>query len=291
MSKKLTRRAAKPSMALARRRADLQAQVQDEPGVIGVFSRLARDPKLTVEKLATLVDLQLKIKKIEAETAFDLAYELMQPEIPIISRRGKVLNKQGGIQSRYSKYEDIRKVTDPIIRRFGFHVHFATTWPETGVLEVIGYLTHKAGHTRESRFRSKADASGGKNEIQGLGSGVQYGRRYTLKDLLAIVEEGQDDDGQAHGRVEARREPEARREEPRREPVPEPAHGHHSRSRERITEGQVKRLGVIIHNSGRSPEEIQPWMERRYGFKLRKEITNDKYDAICSAIEAPGDLP
>jgi hypothetical protein len=37
---------------------------------------------------------------------------------------------------------------------------------------------------------------------------------------------------------------------------------------------------VIIHNSGRSPEEIQPWMEKRYGFKLRKDITRNKYDEI-----------
>lgn len=79
--------------------------------------------------------------------------------------------------------------------------------------------------------------------------------------------------------------------QPREAAPPDPSHGHHAQSTDKINDAQVKRLGVIIHNSGRSPEEIQPWMERRYGFKLRKDITRDKYDAICSAIESPRDLP
>jgi len=79
--------------------------------------------------------------------------------------------------------------------------------------------------------------------------------------------------------------------QPREAAAPDPSHAHHSQSTEKINDAQVKRLGVIIHNSGRSPEEIQPWMERRYGFKLRKDITRNKYDEICSAIESPRDLP
>lgn len=80
--------------------------------------------------------------------------------------------------------------------------------------------------------------------------------------------------------------------QPREAPAaPDPSDGHHTRSKEKITDAQVKRLGVIIHNSGRSPEEIQPWMERRYGFHLRKDITIDRYNEICSAIESTKDLP
>lgn len=276
---------AKPSTKLALRKQVQALQPQDEPGVLGVFGRLARDPRLTVEKLATLVDLQLKIKKIDAEAAFDTAYKLMQPEIPVISRRGKIRNKAGEVQSRYSKYEDIRAIVDPILRRFGFHLHFGTTWPETGVLEVIGYLTHEGGHTRESRFRSKADASGGKNEIQGLGSGVQYGRRYTVKDLLAIVEEGQDDDGQAHGKSTPAT---ARRSAP--PPAEPPTHAHHAQNKATINEAQIKRLGVIIHNSGRAPEEVQRYLQNAFGIDRRAQITNDKYDEICRAIEGTGNL-
>jgi hypothetical protein len=94
---------------------------------------------------------------------------------------------------------------------------------------VVGHLTHIGGHTRESRFRSTADASGGKNAIQGLGSAVQYGRRYTLIDLLNIVQQGVDDDGQAAG---------ARRSRPARSPAGRPSdRTSAARSRSRRTSG------------------------------------------------------
>jgi hypothetical protein len=43
-----------------------------------------------------------------AQAEFDAAYRVMQPQIPWIARNGKILNKDGEVQSRYSKYEDIR---------------------------------------------------------------------------------------------------------------------------------------------------------------------------------------
>ena len=40
------------------------------------------------------------------------------------------------------------------------------------------------------------DTSGAKNNIQGMGSTVSYGKRYLLGMLLNLVSKGQDDDGQ-----------------------------------------------------------------------------------------------
>lgn len=248
----------------------------DSPGVLGVFERMARDPKLTVEKLGELIRLQREIMDTEAKAAFEAAYARMKPEIPAIEKRGIIRNKEGKIQSRYSKYEDIRDVVDPILLRHGFHTHNATEWPETGTLEVVSYLTHDRGHSRESRFRTTADASGGKNAIQGLGSGVSYGKRYTLIDLLAIVCKGQDDDGQAHGRAEQRRE------------APAPVHGKAS---EPITLAMRDKIVKLVGKVGRDPQEVKRWLDDQYGYGSTAEITRDRYDEIIAAIEAPGLLP
>jgi hypothetical protein len=43
------------------------------------------------------------------------------------------------------------------------------------------------------------DSSGGKNNIQGMGSSFSYGKRYTTTALLNIVTEGEDDDGARGG--------------------------------------------------------------------------------------------
>ncbi len=268
---------------LARVKPYAMAQAE-APGVLGVFERLAKDRKLTVEKLGELIGLQERIMAADARSAFDAAYKVMQPAIPRITKRGVIKNREGREQSRYAKYEDIRRVVDPILMRHGFQVHFRTEWPETGTLEVVGLLTHDRGHTRESRFRTTADASGGKNAIQGLGSGVSYGKRYTLIDLLAIVCEGQDDDGHAHGKA-------ARPGTVDTGKAIDVPSAHHAAAAEPITQKQRQRLFVIVRNSGRSEMEIKDWLAARYGLASTKDIPRDRYDEICSAVEAPGVLP
>jgi hypothetical protein len=279
---KRTQRKRAPKTALARRR-DVQPKL-DENTPMGIIARLARDPKLTVDKLAQLIALNERLTAAQARALFEVAYDAMVLEIPTITKRGAVRNKQGEIQSRYSKFEDIQKIVKPILKRFGFTQKFRTEWPDLRTLEVVGILTHKAGHSTESRFRSPADDSGGKNAIQGLGSANAYGRRYTTIDLLNIVCEGQDDDGQAAGQ----RKPPAK---PSPEKTAPPPAAHHSQSTERITDGQRRRLGVVIHNSGRGIEEVKDWLQRRYNVTKSEQITRNVYDDICRAIEAPGTLP
>lgn len=75
---------------------------------------------------------------------------------------------------------------------------------------------------------------------------------------------------------------------PRREP---PAHGSHARVRTPITEKQLRRLWVVIRNSGRGQEEVKAWLFQRYGLDSTKKIAMADYEAICTAIESPGDLP
>lgn len=55
--------------------------------------------------------------------------------------------------------------------------------------------------------------------------------------------------------------------------------------------GQVERLGIILRNSGRDIMQFKMWLVRNFGIDSRKEIKRTDYDAICQAIEAPGDLP
>lgn len=67
--------------------------------------------------------------------------------------------------------------------------------------------------------------------------------------------------------------------------------GTHGKSGEPVTEAQLRRLWVIVRNSGRSEEVIKAWLVTRYGISSSKEIRRDQYDAVCQAIEADGPLP
>ncbi len=161
--------------------------VADE--TVSLFERLARDPSVDVEKLERLIGMQERIMRHQAEAAFNAAFSEMQAQIPTIAERGRT------DKTTYALLEDIIEQCKPVLQAHGFSLSHRTEWPSQKTVKVIGILTHRAGHSRQSEFLSDADASGSKNAIQGLGSAIAYGRRYTTADLLNIVSRKDDDDG------------------------------------------------------------------------------------------------
>lgn len=160
-----------------------------------MFERLAADPNVAVDKLERLIAMQERIEANNARAAFNAAFAEMQVEIPTVYERGKT------DKGKYARLEDIIEAVRPILGRHGFALSHRTEWPDKATVKVIGILMHREGHARESEFLSAADSSGSKNAIQGLGSAVAYGRRYTTKDLLNIATSDEDDDGRRAGNV------------------------------------------------------------------------------------------
>jgi hypothetical protein len=162
-----------------------------------MFERLATNPDVNVEKLERLIAMQERIMAHNAKAAFDAAFAAMQPDIPEIDEKGRILVR-GELQSTYARNEDMQKVLRPILAKHGFSLSFETQWPDKQTVKVFGILSHREGHSRRSEFLSDADTSGNKNAIQALGSAVSYGHRYTTKDLLNITSRAaseRDDDG------------------------------------------------------------------------------------------------
>lgn len=65
----------------------------------------------------------------------------------------------------------------------------------------------------------------------------------------------------------------------------------HNQSGDVITDKQRQRLFMIIKNSGRDEQEVRQWLADTYRWTSTKAVTRDHYEAVCRAIEAPGDLP
>jgi hypothetical protein len=61
-------------------------------------------------------------------------------------------------------------------------------------------------------------------------------------------------------------------------------------SHEPITEKQHTRLWAIFRGTGRTQEELMMWLHARFGIDSTKGISRDRYDTICTAIEAPWPL-
>jgi hypothetical protein len=98
----------------------------------------------------------------------------------------------------------------PILGRHGFSIRHRIS-QANGKITVTGILSHRDGHSEEAELELPTDKTGSKNDVQAIGSSVQYGQRYTTKALLNIRSRAQsdrriDDDGAAaggHGAIDA----------------------------------------------------------------------------------------
>jgi len=182
-----------PDTEIVRHQSAEVAQFQ-EPTAMGMIAQ-AVQKGADVATIERLVALKERLDRTEAEKAFYEAKARLHAKLPQIEQSGVVLNKAGGVQSRYSKYEDIDMILRPLLAEEGFSLEFDSESQHDKLL-MSGTLAHRQGHRETRRLPLPLDTSGAKNNIQGMGSTVSYGKRYLLGMLLNLVSKGQDDDGQ-----------------------------------------------------------------------------------------------
>lgn len=166
-----------------------------------MIERMAANPAVDVDKFERLIAMRERILAAQAKSEFDAAYAVMAPKIPAIDEKGQIKKRDGTVQSRYARLEDIQAVVKPILAEYGFALRYRTEWPQErdGVIRVVGILTHRNGHSEESVFEAPMDRSDYRTDVQSQGSTISYGRRYTTIDLLNIETRGLDNDGQTAG--------------------------------------------------------------------------------------------
>ena len=171
--------------------------VGDTPkSYLAMIAEAARDPAVNVEKMQALLTMQERVMDRNARQAFVEAFDAMSMELPIITKRGAIRNNSGQVQSRFAKWEDIHRILTPILQRHKFVLSFKIGQDPGKALSVCAVLTHAQGHSEESGFMPlPLDATGNKNGVQGTGSSLSYGKRYTTLAFLNIVTEGEDNDG------------------------------------------------------------------------------------------------
>jgi hypothetical protein len=237
--------------------ATLPAAPQDEAmNMMAVVARAAADPQCDPAKMRELLNMKLEMDAIHAKQEFTAAFAMMQNEMPVITERGEITNKSGGVQSKYARFEDINEAVKPVLQKHGFAISFRTSYEESNLL-VTGVLSHKAGHSEETTIRLPIDSSGNKNAVQGVGSSVSYGKRYTMAALLNITTRGEDDDGHAAN------------------PAPVKT----------ITDAQSQ---AIVNGLGKDQERMQKFCEA-YGLGQINELPSDRFDRAMAQIKKSND--
>lgn len=213
--------AAKPkqttAVAMVKRNAPAKAKSRPPTNFLAVIAKAAADPNCKPENMRALLDMQKEIAAEEARMAFTTDFIAMQAELPVINAKGRIeIIKKGSDGQRikgrdqieqstpYATFNEINRITRPVLQKHHFSLSFTTDVPAGGGVGLIvrGVLKHERGHQETATLSLPLDTSGSKNNVQGVGSSMSYGKRYAAVALLNLVSEAQedrDDDGKAAG--------------------------------------------------------------------------------------------
>ena len=273
----------KRTTALAKHQAEMPASAASAQ--MDTISRFVLDPNVNIEKLERVIALQEHAQAEASRVSFASSLSQMQCLLPSIKKSGKIYLKGGtNVRNRYAKMgDDILPVIKPVMKQFGFSIRWKTEWPEQAssakIVRVVGILVHELGWSEQSVFEAPVDTHDSRNYIQSLGSTIQYGRRYTMIDLLNLemVDDPIDDDGQsATGAAQQDRQQSPKRKTAASDVI--------------VSSEQLKRLYTIAGKAKRPKDEIKAWLAVCYNIDSSKEIRQADYEDIIEAIEKPGPL-
>jgi len=179
--------------------------VSETAAIISMIERVARDPSIDLDRMDRLMEMHGRITERAAKNAFDAAFAAMQPQLPVVTRRGSITGESrrtgDKLNQSYGRWEDISPAIMPVLAKHGFAIRFRQE-PVTDVTgaaktRITCILSHAQGHREEAFFDLPLDTTGSKNNVQAYGSTASYGRRYSAMLALNIVTKGEDDDGVA----------------------------------------------------------------------------------------------
>jgi len=153
-----------------------------------VMLQMAEAQGAPVEQLERLWALNEKVEAANAKKAYTVAMSNFRAECPSI-----IKTKQG----HNSKYAGLAETIDQIkdlLSEYGLS-HSWRTSQENGNIKVECIVTHVLGHSESTSLISPPETSGNKSDIQGIGSAVEYMKRYTFFAILGLSSADEDNDG------------------------------------------------------------------------------------------------
>ena len=171
----------------------------------------ASNKDVDAAKVRALWEIHREVEAEKARLLFFKQFHDLQGVLPIINKDGlieireKVAGERTGkVQQStpFATFDAIDDAVAPLLQARGFSIWFSTDAGPDGKLLVIGHLDHIGGHTRTTTFPLPAETSGSKNNVQGYGSTLSFGKRYAMIALLKIrtkAKVDRDDDGVAAG--------------------------------------------------------------------------------------------
>jgi hypothetical protein len=162
----------------------------DSPSaVLALIARAALDSSAAVEKLEHMIAIYERLKAREAELAYNAAKGRILKKlagIKIVKNRsvlheiGKGKPQRGGCEAfKYAPLEEIDRHLRPLLAEEDMDLSYSGESREGGKILIRGRLTHlPSGHYEDSFMPAPPDTTGGKSNVQAVGSTNSFLRRY-----------------------------------------------------------------------------------------------------------------
>jgi hypothetical protein len=171
-----------------------------------LIERVALDPRAAVEKLERMMAMYERLKAKEAEFAYNAAKSRILKKlagIKIVKNRSVLheiekIKPQGRTYEafKYAPLEEIDRHLRPLLAEENMDLSYSDQVCEGGGILIRGRLTHlPGGHHEDSFMPAPLDTTGGKSDVQAVGSTNSFLRRYVACNIFNIVVVGDDDDG------------------------------------------------------------------------------------------------
>ena len=183
------------------------APPSDSPSmVLALVERLALDPHANVEKLERMTAMYERLKAKEAELAYNAAKGRILKKlagIKIVKNRSVLHEIDNGKPQKgscevfkYAPLEEIDKHLRTLLVEENMDLSYSDEPREGGDILIRGRLKHlPGGHYEDSFMPAPLDTTGGKSNVQAVGSTNSFLRRYVACNIFNIVVVGDDDDG------------------------------------------------------------------------------------------------
>lgn len=150
----------------------------------------------SIEQMAQLFELKLRVEADEARKAFNEAMARFKSNPPRITKN--VQKQAGQMALNYASLDHVCDALIPALAQHGLR-HAWAMKQDGSMMTVTCTLTHELGHSEGTSMTAGYDQSGGKNGIQAIASAQTYLQRYTLLAATGQAAGGMDDDGVGSG--------------------------------------------------------------------------------------------
>lgn len=160
-----------------------------------IIELLARGVR--AEQINSVMDLRDRQDAKEQEQAMTKAMAGFKSEaIQIVKRKHvKFQTDRGVTEYDHAELADVVEAVTPFLSKYGLSVTWKPTKQTSDWVEITCWVKHDLGGSDQATLGAAPDKTGGKNNIQAIGSTCTYLSRYLTLLLLGLASKGQDNDG------------------------------------------------------------------------------------------------